>query len=267
MENNFGSILKKEREGQQLSIKQVSTAIKINISVIRNIEDGKLESLPKPIFLRRLIKVYCKYLGINEDAILENFDQLTNFKDSHSTHTGPKRQVKTRTPTYVFLSKVIIPIFIIALIGASFAGIVFITKKYEGESKATIVKDVPPIYKFKEDTLSNDDSSDIFTPSSKEDKKLSKDLESLFPNDEIKQIITLEPLDKTMVFVEIDNGENQKIILRPNINRTFQAKNSIKLHILDGGAINIIHNNKDIGVPGELNKEIFLSFPMNTDSD
>ena len=265
LENNFGAILKEAREKKNLSIKQVSMAIKINISVIQNIEASNLEDLPKPIFLRRLIKVYCKYLDFSEDVILENFDKLTKFTENSPINNSSKNQAKTRTPTYVFLSKVIFPIFIVILIGASFVGIVIITKKYEGETKATVNTNVQAIHKAKNaDAPNNNNSIDTLT-AVKKNEKPSEDLETTFPNDEIRQIVTLEPLAKTMVFVEIDNGESQKIILRPNINRTFRAKNSIKLHILDGGAINIIHNNKDIGVPGVLNKELFISFPNNTE--
>ncbi len=264
MEPSFGPILKKHREEQSLSFRQVSAAIKMTPSVLKDIEDENFENLPQTVFLRGLVKAYAKHLDVDEKEILSIFDSSTNYEKKGARRT-PLDDIsgKLRTPTYVWLSRVFIPIFIISVLAATGTVIVLITKKYDKEIKSVISPKVTEIHRandkeLNEPALSESESeSEIVEPV--EDSTASE-IKNI-ADKKISQVITLEPLAKTLVFVKVDDAENQKIILRPDINKTFQAYNKIKLVIQDGGAVNIIHNNKDIGVPGVFGQEIELDFP------
>lgn len=264
MDLSFGQILKMNRESQGLSIRQVSIAIKMNPTMIQDIEDENFKNLPQSVFLRGLVKTYLKHLNLDEKEILALFDQVTKYEK-----TGAKRSpIETlsheiKTPVYVWLSRVFIPIFIIGALALTAVGIVFITKKYDKEIKNVINPEVTAIHKAEETStdvvvsetdlpkapiIEISDGSDVGKVNS-------------IVQDQVTQVITLEPLAKTQVFVKIDEAETEKIILRPDVNRTFQAISKINIKIQDGGAVNIIHNKKDLGVPGVFGQEIELNFP------
>jgi cytoskeleton protein RodZ len=75
------------------------------------------------------------------------------------------------------------------------------------------------------------------------------------------QEITIEALDTVKVDFSIDGGPVQSVSLEPEQKRKFSAKRSFTADVSDGGAISIIHNRKDRGVPGNLGQPIQLSFP------
>lgn len=266
MEPNFGTILKQHREAKGLSIRQVSVAIKMNPTMIQDIEEGNFDKLPQPVFLRGLVKTYCKYLNIDETEVLNSFDSTTKYEKVSAKRAnleGIAKEVKT--PTYVWLSRVFLPIFIITVLAATGTIIVLVTKKYDKEIKNITNPEVSEIHRVNEasETETSVDSTTTTAPttqSSETSTTATNEIQNL-TDKKITQVITLEPLGRTMVQVKIDDGENQKIVLRPDINKTFQAYNKIKLIIQDGGSVNIIYNNKDIGVPGVFGQEIELNFP------
>ena len=264
MELSFGPTLKKERENQGLSLRQVSVAIKMSPTMLQDIEDENFSNLPQAVFLRGQVRAYSKYLSLNEEEVLALFDQTTNYKKAEARRS-PLSDVsgQLKTPTYVWLSRIFIPIFIITVLAATGTVIVLITKKYDTEIKNVMGSNVTEIHRADDSKTSEEvpATTEALEPSTAvSTNPTDTELKNL-ADKKISQVITLEPLAKTLVYVKVDDSENQKIILRPDVNKTFQAYNKIKIVIQDGGAVNIIHNNKDIGVPGVFGQEIELNFP------
>jgi cytoskeletal protein RodZ len=75
------------------------------------------------------------------------------------------------------------------------------------------------------------------------------------------QEIIIEALDKVEVSFRIDGGELKKIALQPEQVHTIKGKSSVSIDLVDGGAVNIIHNGIDKGVPGDLGKSKKLKYP------
>ncbi len=282
----FGYSLRKAREQHGLSLKQVAVAIKINAAVIENIEKENFDQLPKPVFTRGFVRTYCKYLDLDEEVILKKFDDQTNF----TNNTAKRAEIEDdttagRTPFFLLVSKTLIPLFIIGALIAAGYGVFLVTQKYQNEVSVVKTDDIQAIHTANEnttDTEGADTPTAIETKSNadKTDKSVNtaakapstttsavtttpnvKPAESTIPEAEITQRLTLEPSAKTLVQIQIDDEEVQKIILRPDVNRTFQAKKRIKLSISDAGAVNIIYNRKDLGVLGILGQSLDLEFP------
>ena len=75
------------------------------------------------------------------------------------------------------------------------------------------------------------------------------------------QEIIVEALDKVTITVTVDNKAPEEISLNPDQIQTFKAKGKIKLVTPDGGAISVIHNGYDLGVPGNLGQPKTMVFP------
>src|SRR6267142_4573309 len=69
----FGANLKRERELRAISLEEISKATKISIRLLGAIEMDRYDILPESIFRKSFIKSYAKYLGMNEDKVLQEY--------------------------------------------------------------------------------------------------------------------------------------------------------------------------------------------------
>lgn len=72
--------------------------------------------------------------------------------------------------------------------------------------------------------------------------------------------LIVEALDAVEIEYSAPNGKPQKIKLSAEQVHTFKSKSGLKINFSNGGAVNLIHNGKDLGIPGDLGKPIKLSY-------
>lgn len=77
----LGRMLKTKREIHGLTRRDVVIKIKIPLDQLEAIEEGRLSSLP-PVFAKGFLRAYANELGLDAEAILEDYRQLTGgFKN------------------------------------------------------------------------------------------------------------------------------------------------------------------------------------------
>lgn len=72
--------------------------------------------------------------------------------------------------------------------------------------------------------------------------------------------VIIEALDNIEIDYFAKDGKVEKITLNAEQVHTFKSKNGLKLNVNNGGAINVIVNGKNLGIPGNLGKPIKLNF-------
>lgn len=72
--------------------------------------------------------------------------------------------------------------------------------------------------------------------------------------------LIVEALDAVEIEYSAPNGNPQKIKLSAEQVHTFKSKSGLKINFSNGGAVNLIHNGKEIGIPGDLGKPVKLSY-------
>ncbi len=72
--------------------------------------------------------------------------------------------------------------------------------------------------------------------------------------------LIVEALDSVEIEYSTPTGKPQKINLSPDQVHTFKSRNGLKIHLSNGGAVNIIKNGKDVGIPGDLGKPVNLVY-------
>ena len=72
---NIGIKLKEKREENGLSIEEVSEDLKMRPSQISSIEEGKTEDFKDMVYLKYFIRDYAKYLGLDSEKILDEFNE------------------------------------------------------------------------------------------------------------------------------------------------------------------------------------------------
>ena len=71
----IGEKLKAARESMGVSIEEAAEDLRIRASQIEDIEDGNRESFKDIFYLKMFIKNYSKYLGLDYDEIVEEFNE------------------------------------------------------------------------------------------------------------------------------------------------------------------------------------------------
>lgn len=72
--------------------------------------------------------------------------------------------------------------------------------------------------------------------------------------------LIVEALDAVEIEYSAPNGKPQKIKLSAEQVHTFKSKSGLKINLSNGGAVNLILNGKELGIPGDLGKPIKLSY-------
>lgn len=72
--------------------------------------------------------------------------------------------------------------------------------------------------------------------------------------------VIIEALDNVEVEYSTKDGKLEKISLNAEQVHTFKSKNGLRINVSNGGAVNVIVNGKDLGIPGNLGKPVRLNF-------
>jgi len=94
---HFCEELKAAREYKKVSLEQISTITKINISYLKALEDGRWDVLPEP-YIKGFLKAYAQCVGMNVMKVLKKYDELE--KGVKPVDGGlPEEQQKLAPPT------------------------------------------------------------------------------------------------------------------------------------------------------------------------
>lgn len=71
----IGETLKEAREGIGVSIEEVAGDLKVRPNQIENIEVGNMKAFKDVLYVKGLVKEYSKYLGLNYDDMIDEFNE------------------------------------------------------------------------------------------------------------------------------------------------------------------------------------------------
>ena len=154
----IGEKLKEARESMGITIEEAASDLKLRPSQIENIEEGNKEAFKDVFYLKMFIKNYSKYLGLDYDEMVEEFNEylfdftskisIEDIKKAEreqrkkekklktvkiaSPYTIEKKQQKT-IPGFLIVGGIVLMIVIITYIA-----VLFLTKD-EKEVSNTIV--------------------------------------------------------------------------------------------------------------------------------
>jgi cytoskeletal protein RodZ len=89
--SGFGERLKRERELRGVSREEVCTATRITARYLEALENERWESLPGGVFNRGFVRAVARFLGLDEDDLLAEYDAAMNDQKSESTASTTAR--------------------------------------------------------------------------------------------------------------------------------------------------------------------------------
>ena len=129
----IGEQLKKAREGMNISVEEVSEDLKTRPSQIENLEAGKRDAFDDIFYLKYLIRDYAKYLGLNKEELVDEFNEylfdLTsrlsledikiakkNIKEAKSVKSPYTLEKKSRPILVPMLIYILIVVLVVSII-------------------------------------------------------------------------------------------------------------------------------------------------------
>ena len=82
----FGENLRREREMRGVSLEEISSATKISLRFLDAIEREDFSKLPGGIFSRSFIRSYARYLGLDEERVVAEFQLAAQPQTDFDLH-------------------------------------------------------------------------------------------------------------------------------------------------------------------------------------
>ena len=86
----FGERLQREREMRGITLEEIAEATKIGTRSLRALEEQDFDKLPGGIFNKGFVRAYSKYLGIDEDQAVADYQTAVNEAQAAGKLTRPE---------------------------------------------------------------------------------------------------------------------------------------------------------------------------------
>ncbi|MGB9771625.1 MAG: helix-turn-helix domain-containing protein [Candidatus Kapaibacteriota bacterium] len=230
MMENIAEIIKKTRESKGLTLENISVATKIRVNVLKAIEEGNFNILPK-VYMLSFLKEYLKFLGLNVNEYKEEIEKIFGAekkalvaKQDELTFYQPLRKKKKVRYTPEQLNKALY--FIYGAIFLSLLAILYFTLFYSEEEQKP---------------LELGKTADTLVVSAEPTKGVAL-------LNQTQDSIKLEFFAKDTVWLNmvIDNKYSEKLILYPNSSKQWKAGNFFKFTLGNAGGVVIKRNDVEL---------------------
>jgi cytoskeletal protein RodZ len=92
---NFGERLKREREMREVSMDELTKATRISVRFVEALENEDWAKLPGGVFGHGFVRTIARYLGLNEEALLGEYDSA---RAEHLAAAPPKLEERIPSP-------------------------------------------------------------------------------------------------------------------------------------------------------------------------
>ncbi len=99
---SLGQELKRERELRGISLREIADSTRINLRFLQAIEEDRLDALPGAFFIRAILRSYAKSIGIDENQVLNKYQEIYTFEEQLQYGESAKRPVPRPRPPLKF---------------------------------------------------------------------------------------------------------------------------------------------------------------------
>jgi len=124
---SFGVSLKRERELRGITLAEIAKTTKISVRLLEAIEKDRFDILPEGVFRKSFIKSYAKYLGMNEDQILNKY--VLEVQPSTVSQSAPVKPTRSFRVTLAGSRRALLLMFgIVLMVLAVSCGFWYLTR-------------------------------------------------------------------------------------------------------------------------------------------
>lgn len=160
----IGEKLKETRESMGISIEEAAEDLKLRPSQLTNIEEGNRDAFKDILYLKYFIRDYAKYLGLDYEAMVEDFNEfvfdytskisIDDIKKANNKNKEKKKVKKIASPYTIdkdnhqkIPNSIIYGIIVLIICVIGYCIILFMSNDDKDNNKDINNKDVAYIYK------------------------------------------------------------------------------------------------------------------------
>ena len=234
---NFGERLKRERELREVSLEEITTATRIGPHFLEALENEDWSKLPGGIFNRGFVRSIARYLGLDEEAFLAEYDVA--FKERIPTRPEPPETRIPSPPRWVPIALgVALLVLLTALVIGGIYGLRYLAARRTRKAAMAPTATALP---YSESQISGSSTS---PPSS------APGAQSLSAP-ELDLLVS--PSTPTHLRIVADGNLLFDTIIHPGENRHFAASDEFEVTVADSGAVLLELNGQampPLGLPG-----------------
>jgi cytoskeleton protein RodZ len=116
---NPGETLRKGRESKNWSLPDVASRLNLTVTSLSNVETGNFDKLPGNTFARGYIRAYAKLLGLDQTALVQQFDHYTGT-DSQGSNVHSLGRIEEPVRLSHNILRIVSLLLLVVLVGAGF---------------------------------------------------------------------------------------------------------------------------------------------------
>jgi len=268
----IGDYLKREREFRNISLEEISRTTKIRESILRAIEENRLDSIDSPVFVKGFLRAYATYVGLDPNDVVLRYEAFLKEEEE-----GPPPQKKGDTKQDQWKARyIVLPISLLVVCGLALflliqsPGTPDSHKKPHpdkepasvpaGQTEPEPLPTAPALSAIEPDRLEDDSPQTSGSPPPVNPPPVHPQRPVLVPSETAPSIvIELRALEDTWMQLSIDGGPSEEILLHPGEVISREGVDNIDMKIGNAGGVELFCNGKDMGRPGESGKVVHLS--------
>lgn len=275
----WGKKLKKIREDKKLTLSDIEKETNINIRILKYIESGDFEKLPKGIFAKNFIRQYCRFVDVNADDVINDVFQIDNGVHELNMEINSKNNFSIKL--IIFLIIAIIVFFTIWFLITKYGkkNLINSNQIHSLMNNSLIKKN---IVENKIDKKEDEIAKNISTLPKPIEKELvlneKEKQEDLSKNDLKVEVIESDISEhpkptlpgKLQIFATDDcwihftcNALNEDFIIKKGETVSFSCNGLINFSIGNSPAIKVTFNGNELNFP--IDKKVIKDFTLNLD--
>jgi len=237
---NFGERLKRERELREVSLEEITTATRIGLPFLEALENEDWSKLPGGVFNRGFVRTIARYLGLDEEAFLAEYDVA--HSEQVPAHPEPPENRIPPPPRWIPVTLGVTLLVLLAVL--VIAGIYGLKHYFGARHSQKAATDRSSTALPSEDRSSGSSTGAPDSPSSTSGVSNP----ATTPLD-----LLVSPSAPTHLRVVADGNLLLDTIIHPGENRHFSAGDEFEVTVADSGAVLLELNGQampPLGLPG-----------------
>lgn len=239
-----GEYLKREREIRGITLEDISRVTKINLRMLKALEEDDHTVLPAPAFVKGFIRAYCRFVGLDGDDVVLRYEQYLKAREEEKVKV---EALEDTPPLSRFLYVMIISVFLVFILALGTYTIFKGISSPVGDEGVVLVNSSESVTKPVLKGFNSGSDVPDRPLTQKEDEPLHLDITAREP---------------TWIQIAIDNGRPFEVILKEGERVTWEAKEGFSLSIGNAGGVEVIFNGRPLGRLGETGQVVRLNLPM-----
>lgn len=237
---NFGERLKRERELREVSLEEITTATRIGPHFLEALENEEWSKLPGGVFNRGFVRSIARYLGLDEEALLAEYDVA--YSEQVPPRQEPQENRIPAPPRWIHVALgVALLVLLAALVIGGIYGLKYLAARRTRKAAMAPTATALP---YSEERPSGPSIGPPSSPSSTSGLK----------NPATPRLdLLVSPSAPTHLRIVADGNLLFDTIIHPGENRHFAASDDFEVTVADSGAVLLELNGQampPLGLPG-----------------